>query len=170
MLSVNLALLAVLACLFSTSISAQDACTLPTGASVVDVGTVSVGTYDSEAEYIWEVSCSNVDEGPLLTFTAFDMENKLDYVYVYGEPAADGTRFSAQLTGSETPAPIAVAVGEFLTVQLTSDGAVEGRGFSADLTCLSAGQLPPPPPPPPAGPCTTNENDGKLTHTLGHLW
>jgi hypothetical protein len=134
-----------------TGDGAPDPCTTAGGVELVDSGTVSSGQYASDQNCEWHLRCSDDSLSPKLTFSAFDTEESYDFVSIFEGMAAAGQP-AHQLHGTNVPDSI-VGAGSAQTVQLTSDDALEGDGFSAEFTCVDGGA---------AGSCSEDpSNDGK---------
>jgi len=74
-----------------------------------------------------------------LTFGAFDTENGLDLVRVYNG-TSDQSPLIATYSGSSLPAAVTASSGRMF-VKFTTDGSVQGQGWTATYTC---GSTPPP--------------------------
>jgi hypothetical protein len=89
----------------------------------------------------WTATCPD-GQAPELSFTAFDIEAGWDYLYI--DSTGDGS-YNMQESGGGPSAPIAGSAASNVYTY-SSDGWVDGTGFTGTVACVDA--VPPPPPDP----------------------
>jgi hypothetical protein len=108
--------------------------------AITDSGTVTAGgSYASNTDCRWRLTCSDANLVPKLTFTSFETEDN-DFVKIYdGSEVSSDTPLLAALSGDTLPDPIS-ASGPVLTIQLTSDDSDNGNFNSGAVRdcCWSA--------------------------------
>lgn len=104
------------------------------GGSLVDAGLIALSNLVNNQDCTWSVTCSDPSQTPRLTFSALNTEQDFDYVRVYditGEQLAE-------LHGTSLDAERIVSTGPGMEIQYSSDGGVNGEGFSASFVCCTA--------------------------------
>ena len=102
-------------------------------------------SYDDSAQCMWTITCPARGQVPTFTFSAMDTESGFDFVQLFSQP---NQPISERLSGSEVPSDSISSTGQTMMIQFTSDGSVQGAGFSGDYTCGRARADVRPPPPP----------------------
>ncbi|CAH1233054.1 CHRNA7 [Branchiostoma lanceolatum] len=87
---------------------------------------------DQQCVYVIEVTLPKVVS---LTFTAFDVEEDYDFVYVFDGDTTDKRFQIEQYTGNTIPSPV-MSTGSLLTVQLISDSVETYTGFQATYSAV----------------------------------
>ena len=98
------------------------------------------GNYGNSENIVWTFNPDDPgNEVIVATFTAFNVENNFDNLFVYDGPDTSSPLI-ATLTGTTIPGPITSthATGA-LTFNFISDGSVNRAGWIADITCESVG-------------------------------
>jgi transforming growth factor-beta-induced protein len=119
----------------------------------------------------WTIRCTS-GVGITFTFDTFAVETNFDYVSMYDGGAVDESTQILHATGRDTP-PVVTATGRQLTIEYTSDGSVNGGGFSGSYYC-GTGVVSANTPVTPDGPVITgsvdpsvsSREDGGQTYTL----
>ncbi|WP_166926451.1 S8 family serine peptidase [Flavobacterium poyangense] len=71
-------------------------------------------------------------------FSAFDVEEEYDYLYVYNGPSVAAASLIGTFTGSTLPSSLtSTAAGGELTFRFTSDSNTNGPGWIADISCVA---------------------------------
>ena len=116
-------------------------------------GGVSLGTstgsitftdsYVDNAECTWTITCPTRGTTPSVRFSTMATESGYDFVTLYDGTSTQGAQLQ-QYSGNVLPDPVQ-APAQALTIAFTSDGSVQGQGFSVDFRCGRAtGPAPPP--------------------------
>eukprot|EP01043_Picozoa_sp_COSAG02_P010323 COSAG02_NODE_361_length_23829_cov_82.704509_1_plen_1316_part_00 len=100
-------------------------------------------SYADNAACTWTITCPDRSSAPRLSFATMDTESGYDFVTLYDGTGQDGEQLM-QYSGNVVPPPV-TAPGQSLTIAFTSDGSVQGPGFSVDYRCGSAAGPAPPP-------------------------
>jgi|GEM_PF-4249785 len=79
-----------------------------------------------------------------LSFTQFDFEDQIDFLYIFDGPNTSYPMLMCGSTGSTLPANVIGTNPLGMTIVLISDGNAEGQGFSADATLVPGGVAPDP--------------------------
>lgn len=98
----------------------------------------SAGNYANN-QNITTTFCSNAGNCIRVAFTAFNLENTYDFLYIYDGPTTGSTLIGAY-TGATSPGTITSSTG-CLTFRFTSDGSVVSTGWAATISCVAC---PPP--------------------------
>src|SRR5687768_11917132 len=93
----------------------------------------SGGNY-ANSQNITTTFCSNNGTCIQAVFSAFNLENNWDYLYVYDGPTI-GSPLIGTYTGATSPGTITSSSG-CLTFRFTSDGSVTSTGWAAALSCV----------------------------------
>ena len=101
-------------------------------------------SYADNAVCTWTITCPRSDRAPEFVFSAMDTESGYDFVTLYDGTSQDGEQLQ-QYSGNIVPPPVHMP-GQSATVAFTSDGSVQGPGFSVDYRCGQPSSAPPPPP------------------------
>jgi hypothetical protein len=106
------------------------------GVQITDTGGISDDYTDSET-YIRTIIPNLPNKKIALTFTAFDLEEDYDYLYVYdGNSTSAADLSSGGFTGNAIPGPfVSTAADGSLTVKFYSDGGVVAPGYVANIIC-----------------------------------
>jgi hypothetical protein len=106
------------------------------GIEITDTGGVSDDYTDSET-YIRTIIPNLPNKKIKLTFTAFDLEQDYDYLYVYDGNSTSAPDLSAGgFTGNSIPGPFVSSASDgSLTVKFYSDGGVVAPGYVANVAC-----------------------------------
>ena len=133
------------------------------GISLTDGGELRHMAFDlaNYQQCSWTLTCSRRGTVPRLSFRSFDLEAGWDYLYLYQGSSTEGVP-AATLHGTTLPADF-VGTESTARAQYTSDGSVNGEGFTASFECVDRSTIPPPPP----DPCTTGialTDGGTLEH------
>ncbi len=106
------------------------------GVQITDTGGVSDDYTDSET-YIRTIIPNLPNKKIALTFSAFDLEQGYDYLYVYDGNSTNSPDLSnGGFTGNTIPGPfVSSAADGSLTVKFYSDGGVVAPGYVADVAC-----------------------------------
>ena len=114
------------------------------GGTYLDPG--GAANYPNNANQTQTICPGTAGQCITLMFTAFNLENNWDYLYIY-----DGNSIAAPLvatlTGTTLPGNITSTTG-CLTLRFTSDGIIDAPGWTANVICNPCGAPPPPPPGP----------------------
>jgi hypothetical protein len=100
-------------------------------------------SYADNAACTWTITCPGRGSAPHITFATMDTESGYDFVTLYDGTSQAGEQL-IQYSGNVVP-PAITAPGQSLTVAFTSDGSVQGPGFSVDYRCGTASGPAPPP-------------------------
>jgi len=92
------------------------------------------GNYANSVQDTMTFCSSTSGQCVRMTFTAFNLENNWDFLYIYNGPTATGTPI-ATLTGGAVPAPVTATAG-CLTFVFSSDITVTSTGWSATISCV----------------------------------
>lgn len=84
--------------------------------------------------------CSNAGNCVRVNFTAFNIENGWDFLYIYDGPTTASTLIGTY-TGTASPGTVTSSTG-CLTFRFTSDGSVPGIGWTANISCVPCPALP----------------------------
>ncbi|NHM07817.1 T9SS type A sorting domain-containing protein [Flavobacterium sp. CYK-4] len=106
------------------------------GIEITDTGGVSDDYTDSET-YIRTIIPNLPNKKIKLTFTAFDLEQDYDYLYVYDGNSTSAPDLSAGgFTGNSIPGPFVSSASDgSLTLKFYSDGGVVAPGYVANVAC-----------------------------------
>jgi len=106
------------------------------GVQITDTGGVS-GNYTNTESYIRTIIPNVADKKIVLTFTAFNLEEDYDYLYVYNGNSTAAPSFNAEgYTGTNIPGPFeSTAPDGSLTVRFFADGGVVESGYVANIVC-----------------------------------
>jgi hypothetical protein len=148
---------------FTAAFSCVDPSTVPPpppdpcagdGVELVDAGAIFHGLLQDNQACTWSMSCSDSSHVPQVWFSAFDIETRYDFLYLFDgdfDGDFDGPlQPAATLHGSIMPEAF-TATQTVATAVYTSDGSVQREGFSASFACVLPGTAAPPPPPAPPG-------------------
>jgi len=97
----------------------------------------------SSGELIVTTICPEPDDTTcvLLNFTAFQLENGFDDLFIYDGENTDASLIG-EYTGTESPGAV-IASGGCLTILFDSDGGTNSSGWIADILCVECGTIPP---------------------------
>ena len=133
---------------------------------LTDGGEFFHSTLSADQQCRWQLVCSDNTLSPRITWTAFDLENAFDHVYlkedgnalVWLNDANAPASATVTLTGTEIPEPWTDMYNNdccdsSTAVLYLSDGSVDGQGFVGSFECVD-NTIPyePPVPPAPTGP------------------
>ena len=106
------------------------------GVTLTDSGG-AFGNYGDMESYVRVLIPNLANSKMKLTFTQFDLEDEYDYLYIYNGASISAPILTAQgLTGSIIPGTYtSTAVDGSLTLQFSSDQAVNGAGFKILTDC-----------------------------------
>ncbi len=104
----------------------------------------SGGDY-SNSQNITTTFCSDAGNCVSLNFSAFNIENNWDFMYIYDGPNT-GSPLIGTYTGTNSPGTVVSTTG-CITIRFTSDGSITRPGWAAAISCQACGAPPPPPPP-----------------------
>ena len=97
----------------------------------------SGSNYGNDETLTYTFSPTNSSDKVSISFTAFDVEDGWDYLYVYAGPDDTGTLL-ASLTGTGIPSDItSPASGGELTFVFESDGSFNEAGWEATISCVT---------------------------------
>jgi hypothetical protein len=91
------------------------------------------GSYQNNENYTYTI-CASAGSCVRVDFSAFDLEQNYDYLYVYDGPNISGT-FIGTYTGFSGPGSITSSSG-CLTFVFTSDGIITNSGWQANIVCV----------------------------------
>ena len=108
------------------------------GIQITDSGGIN-NSYNNNESYVRTIIPNLPNKKIELTFTAFDMEEEYDFVYVYDGNSTAATDLSAGgFDGTTIPGPfVSTAADGSLTIKFYSDGGVSNAGFVANVACLN---------------------------------
>jgi hypothetical protein len=109
------------------------------GISITDTGGTTDNYEDSET-YIRTIIPNLPNKKIRLTFSAFDLEQGYDYLYVYDGNSTSAPDLSGGgFTGTNIPGPfVSTANDGSLTLKFYSDGGVTAAGYEANIACENA--------------------------------
>lgn len=109
------------------------------GVEITDTGGLSDDYTDSET-YVRTIIPNLPNKKIKLTFSAFDLEQDYDYLYVYDGNSTSAPDLSGGgFTGNTIPGPfVSSAADGSLTVKFYSDGGVVAPGYVANVACEAA--------------------------------
>lgn len=107
------------------------------GTTLTDSGG-AFGNYGDMESYVRVLIPNTPNSKMKLTFTQFDLEDDYDYLYIYDGASISSPILTAQgLTGSTLPPTFtSTAADGSLTLEFSSDQAVNGAGFKIQTDCL----------------------------------
>ena len=91
-----------------------------------------LGMYRKNEDYTFTIQPPNAN-GLTLSFTAFDIENNYDFMYIYDGPSPAATLIGTY-TSNNIPGPITASNGS-LCIRFTSDNATQNAGWQASWAC-----------------------------------
>ncbi len=104
------------------------------GVVVSDSGGIN-GLYDDMESYVRTFTPSEPGKKIRLEFSEIDLEDDFDFIYVYDGPTT-GSPQIIQITGNVVPSEIiSTAPDGSLTLEFSSDQAVNGNGYAALVSC-----------------------------------
>lgn len=98
-----------------------------------------LGGYTNNENYTYTISPTGASS-VTLSFSAFNIENNYDFIYIYDGPTTASTLLGTY-TNSNTP-PNITSSGGSLTIKFTSDNSTTKSGWVANWTCTSSCSLP----------------------------
>lgn len=99
----------------------------------------SVGDYSSSENSVFTI-CSNAGNCVIVDFTAFELENGFDFLFIY-DGASTASPLLGTFTGLTSPGTVFSSTG-CLTFEFTSDGSVTDPGWEASISCAPCGAGP----------------------------
>lgn len=128
-----------------------DPCTTG-GIALIDAGSIFHGNLDNNQACTWSMTCSDPTHVPQVSFLAFDVETRFDFLNLFDGNSVTNSRLTPTVTlhGSEIPDAF-TGTGTVATAVYTSDGSIQGNGFTAAFACVLPGTAPPAPAPAPPG-------------------
>ncbi len=109
------------------------------GITVTDTGGAN-GSYDDNESYVRVLIPNLPNKKIQLTFTAFDLEEGYDFLWVYnGNSTSAPDMTGGGLDGTDIPGPFeSTAPDGSLTMRFYADGGVTEAGYVAQVACLDA--------------------------------
>ncbi|NVO02281.1 MAG: gliding motility-associated C-terminal domain-containing protein [Bacteroidetes bacterium] len=104
----------------------------------------AAGNYANSQDYTITFHTATAGQQVRLSFTAWDLENNFDYLYVYDGPSIAspslGNINGHRVVGTVTESDILVTSSNgYLTFKFHSDSSTPDKGWQATITCVTAG-------------------------------